>query len=186
MCHMLKSNSPQGIHWTNLVFSSIPTFVFINIMSTMSNSGLPTLNFPIYDFRIRETDSQLRIFDPARKKYVALTPEEWVRQHLIHYLSKDKGYPLGLMKVEKEFKYNKLTKRADIIVCDRTGAPLLMAECKSPDVEITQGVFDQAVRYNLIMDVELMILSNGINHFCFQLDKDTRTYVVLTEIPNWK
>jgi hypothetical protein len=152
----------------------------------MSNSGLPILNFPVYDFTIREENGQLRILDFARKKYVALTPEEWVRQHLIHYLNKDKGYPLGLMKVEKEFKYNKLSKRADIVVCDRTGAPLLMAECKSPDVEITQGVFDQAMRYNLVMDVKMVLLSNGINHFCFQLDKAKQTYVALTEIPAYK
>ena len=155
-------------------------------MSTMSNSTLPSLNFPAYEFRIKDENGQLRIFDLARKKYVALTPEEWVRQHLMHYLNKDKGYPLGLMMIEKEFKYNKLSKRADIIVCDRTGVPLLMAECKSPDVEISQSVFDQAMRYNLIMDVKLMLLSNGITHFCFQLDKANQTYVALTEIPAWK
>jgi len=117
---------------------------------------------------------------------VALIPEEWVRQHLIHYLNNEKGYPLSLMKVEKEFKYNKLSKRADIVVCDRNGAPLLMAECKSADVEITQGVFDQAMRYNLTMDVKIMVLSNGINNFCFQLDKEQQTYLALTEIPEWE
>jgi hypothetical protein len=154
-------------------------------MSTLPKSGLPTLNFPVYEFLIREENGQLKIFDLARKKYVVLTPEEWVRQHLVHYLHKDKGYPLGLMIVEKEFKYNKLSKRADIVVCDRNGIPLLMAECKSPDVEITQGVFDQAMRYNLTMDVQLVILSNGINHFCFRLDKENQTYVALTEIPDW-
>jgi hypothetical protein len=154
-------------------------------MSTLSQSGLPSLNFPAYNFRIREEKGQLKIFDPARKKYVALTPEEWVRQHLIHYLNTDKGYPLGLMMIEKEFKYNKLSKRADIVVCERTGAPLLMAECKSADVEITQSVFDQAMRYNLTMDVKIVILSNGINHFCFQLDKEKQTYLALTEIPVW-
>jgi len=161
-------------------------------MSTLSKSGLPTLNFPAYEFRIsegipkgQEENGQLKIFDPVRKKHVALTPEEWVRQHLIHYLNKDKGYPLGLMMVEKEFKYNKLSKRADIVVCDRTGAPLLMAECKSTDVEITQSVFDQAMRYNLTMDVKIVVLSNGINHFCFQLDKEKQSYVALTEIPDW-
>jgi hypothetical protein len=154
-------------------------------MSTMSQTHLPALNFPAYQFRMKEEYGALQIFDPARKKYVALTPEEWVRQHLIHYLNKDKGYPIGLMKIEKEFKYNKLSKRADIIVCGRTGAPLLMAECKSPDVVITQGVFDQAMRYNLIMDVKIMVLSNGINHFCFQLDKANQTYLALTEIPVW-
>lgn len=154
-------------------------------MSKLSPSGLPKLNFPAYEFRIREENGALKIFDPVRKKYVALTPEEWVRQHLIHYLNKDKNYPLGLMKVEKEFKYNKLSKRADIVVCERNGAPLLMAECKSPDVEITQAVFDQAMRYNLTMDVKVVLLSNGINHFCFRLDKEKQTYVALKEIPGW-
>ena len=90
------------------------------------------------------------------------------------------------MMVEKEFKYNKLSKRADIVVCDRTGAPLLMAECKSADVEITQSVFDQAMRYNLIMDVKIMVLSNGITHFCFQLDNEKQSYIALTEIPTWE
>ena len=155
-------------------------------MPALSPYGLPALNFPVYEFRIGKENGQLKIFDPARKKYVALTPEEWVRQHLIHYLNKDKNYPLGLMKVEKEFKYNKLSKRADIIVCDRNGKPLLMAECKSADVEITQSVFDQAMRYNLTMDVQLMILSNGINHFCFRLDKANQTYIALAEIPAWE
>ncbi len=155
-------------------------------MSTLSQSGLPALNFPAYKFRIQEEAGALKIFDPVRKKYVALTPEEWVRQHLIHYLNKDKGYPLGLMMVEKEFKYNKLSKRADIVVCERTGAAILMAECKSADVEITQGVFDQAMRYNLTMDVKIMVLSNGIKHFCFQLDKEKKTYLALTEIPAWE
>jgi hypothetical protein len=155
-------------------------------MSTLSEHGFPTLNFPVYEFRIQEEKGQLKIFDPARKKYVVLTPEEWVRQHLIYYLNKEKGYPLGLMKVEKEFKYNKLSKRADIIVCNRSGSPLLMAECKSTDVEITQSVFDQAMRYNLIMDVKIMVLSNGINHFCFQLNKEKQSYLALTEIPKWE
>jgi hypothetical protein len=146
-------------------------------------SNLPTLNLPAYELRIKEENGQLKIFDQARKKYVALTPEEWVRQHLIRYLNNEKGYPLGLMMIEKEFKYNKLSKRADIVVCDRTGAPLLMVECKSADVEITQSVFDQAMRYNLTMDVKIMILSNGMNHFCFQLDKEKQTYIALMEIP---
>jgi hypothetical protein len=152
----------------------------------MFPTGLPTLNFPVYEYRIQGESGALKIFDLARKKYVALTPEEWVRQHLINYLNIHKGYPIGLMMVEKEFKYNGLSKRADIVVCDRTGAPLLMAECKSADVEITQRVFDQAMRYNLTMNVKLMVLSNGVNHFCFQLDRERQTYIALTEIPGWK
>ena len=146
---------------------------------------MPRLNFPEYEFRTTTDNGQLKIFDPARKKYVALTPEEWVRQHLIIYLNKDKGYPIGLMMVEYEFKYNKLSKRADIVVCDRAGSPLLMVECKSPDVTITQEVFDQAMRYNLQMNVKTVILSNGFNHFCFALDEVKQMYVALTEIPEW-
>lgn len=155
-------------------------------MSTVALSKLPTLNFPPYKFRIREEKEQLKIFDPARKKYVALTPEEWVRQHLINYLHIYKGYPIGLMKVEKEFKYNNLSKRADIVVCDRNGAPLLMAECKSYDVQINQSVLDQAMRYNLKMNVGTVVLSNGLRHYCFQLDKANKAYLALSEIPEWK
>lgn len=147
--------------------------------------GLPVLNFPAYEFRIGEKDGVLRIFDLVRKKHVILTPEEWVRQHLIHYLHKDKNYPLGLMMVEKEFKYNRLSKRADIVVCSRNGQPVLMAECKSADVEITPGVFEQALRYNLKMDVDVMILSNGLTHYCFRLDKINKRYLALKEIPLW-
>lgn len=154
-------------------------------MSTLSLSHLPILNFPRYEFRITEEKGQLKIFDIVRKKYVALTPEEWVRQHLLHYLHKDRGYPLGLMMVEKEFKYHTLSKRADIIVCTREGLPLLMAECKSADVEITQDVVDQVMRYNLKMNVETVILSNGVKHFCFQLDRVNQNYMAATQIPVW-
>jgi len=155
-------------------------------MPALSLSDFPTLNFPYYEFRIMEEKGQLKIFDPVRKKYVALTPEEWVRQHLIHYLHKDKYYPLGLMMVEKEFKYNTLTKRADIVVCDREGNPLIIVECKSADVEITQDVFDQIMRYNLKMNVATVILSNGLKHFCFQFDTPKQAYTVLAEIPQWQ
>jgi hypothetical protein len=155
-------------------------------MSTPSLSDLPILNFPHYEFRIMEEKGQLKIFDLVRKKYVALTPEEWVRQHLIHYLHKDKDYPLGLMMVEKEFKLHTLTKRADIVVCSRDGNPLLMVECKSANVEITQDVLDQIMRYNLIMNVATVILSNGLKHFCFQLDTPNQTYIALAEIPRWE
>lgn len=154
-------------------------------MSKLSLSDLPILNFPRYEFRITEEKGQLKIFDIVRKKYVALTPEEWVRQHLIHYLNKDKGYPLALMMVEKEFNYHSLNRRADIVVCSRNGDPLLMVECKSADIEITQGVFDQIMRYNLKMNVATVILSNGLKHFCFQLDSSNQTYIALTEIPQW-
>jgi hypothetical protein len=155
------------------------------MISTERFNNLPRLNFPVYVFRFSEEEGQTKVFDPARKKYVVLTPEEWVRQHLIVYLNKEKGYPLGLMMVEKEFKYNQLSKRADIVVCDRTGSPLLMVECKSPDVIVSQSVAEQAMRYNLKMKVKTVVLSNGLSHFCFSLNEQTQQYSALAEIPAW-
>src|SRR5579862_8846434 len=100
----------------------------------MQNSTFPELNFPQVNFRIEEN----KIFDPVRKRFVALTPEEWVRQHVIAYLHSGKGYPLSLLMIEKEFTYNNLSKRADIVACNNMGKPIIMVECKSTDVEISQ------------------------------------------------
>lgn len=146
--------------------------------------NFPQLSFPAYDFRIEQADGQHKIFDPVRKKLVALTPEEWVRQHVIAYLHKERGYPLGLLMVEKEFTYNKLSKRADIVACSNTGSPMLMVECKSYDVAITQEVFDQVVRYNLVMQVKILLVTNGINIFCCSLEDGN--YKALNEIPAYK
>jgi hypothetical protein len=151
-------------------------------MSKVTNH--PTLTFPARDFRIEEVDGQHNIFDPVRKKMVALTPEEWVRQHVIAYLHHDKGYPLSLLVVEKEFTYNKLSKRADIVACDNTGAPVLMVECKSYDVPITQEVFDQIVRYNMVMHVKILLITNGINIYCCSLEGGE--YKALQHIPAYK
>jgi hypothetical protein len=151
----------------------------------MTTVNLPVLNFPHYEFRIAEENGQLKIFDPVRKKFVALTPEEWVRQHVIQYLYQQKGYPLGLMMVEKEFNLNGLSKRADVVVCNTSGTPILMVECKSPSVQINQQVFDQAMRYNLTLNVELMLCSNGMEHYCFELGKASGTYTPLTDVPAW-
>lgn len=131
-----------------------------------------------------EEDGQHKIFDPVRKKFVVLTPEEWVRQHVIAYLHASKGYPFSLLMVEKEFTYNKLSKRADIVACSNTGTPILLVECKSHDVEITQEVFDQAVRYNLVMQVKVLMITNGINIYCCSLEGGE--YKALEDIPSYK
>ncbi|HXP49378.1 MAG TPA: type I restriction enzyme HsdR N-terminal domain-containing protein [Bacteroidia bacterium] len=146
--------------------------------------GYPQLTFPAHDFRMVEEDGQHKIFDPVRKKFVVLTPEEWVRQHVIAYLHKEKGYPLSLLMVEKEFTYNKLSKRADIVACDNTGAPILLVECKSHDVPIIQEVFDQVVRYNLVMQVKILLVTNGINIYCCSLEGGD--YKALNTIPSYK
>jgi hypothetical protein len=151
----------------------------------MSNpSNHPQLNFPTQEFRMQEEDGMQKIFDPVRKKFVALTPEEWVRQHVIAYLHKEKKYPLSLLIVEKEFTYNKLSKRADIVACNNKGTPLLIVECKSYDIPITQDVFDQIVRYNLIMKVRILLITNGLNIFCCSLEGGN--YKALEAIPSYK
>jgi hypothetical protein len=146
--------------------------------------SLPELNFPQFNHKIQEENGQHKIFDPARKKFVALTPEEWVRQHVIAYLHGGKGYPLSLLMVEKEFTYNQLSKRADIIACNNKGAPILMVECKSHEVVISQEVFDQIVRYNLKMQVKILVITNGINTYCCSLEGGS--YKALEEIPEYK
>jgi len=150
----------------------------------MNNLSLPELNFPQYNFRIQEENGQPKIFDPVRKKFVALTPEEWVRQHVIAYLHGGKGYPLSLLMVEKEFTYNQLSKRADIVACDNKGVPVLMVECKSHEVAISQEVFDQVVRYNLTMNVKVLLVTNGINTYCGSLEGGE--YKALDNIPEYK
>jgi len=151
-------------------------------MSKVTNH--PKLTFPTPEFRIEQGEGEDKIFDPVRKKMVVLTPEEWVRQHVIAYLHAEKGYPLSLLKVEKEFTYNKLSKRADIVACDNNGAPLLMVECKSYDVPITQEVFDQIVRYNMVMRVKTLLITNGINIYCCSLED--MDYKPLQHIPAYK
>jgi hypothetical protein len=150
----------------------------------MNGLSLPELNFPPGNFRIEEDGGQHKIFDPVRKKFVALTPEEWVRQHVIAYLSGGKGYPLSLLMVEKEFTYNNLSKRADVVACNNKGKPILMVECKSTDVEITQEVFDQVVRYNMTMQVGVLIVTNGFNTYCCSLEGGN--YKALEDIPSYK
>jgi hypothetical protein len=153
-------------------------------MDKTSALSLPELNFPRFEHRIQEENGQHKIFDPARKRFVALTPEEWVRQHVIAYLSGSRGYPLSLLMVEKEFSYNQLNKRADIVACNNKGVPILMVECKSHDVEISQEVFDQIVRYNFTMQVKVLVITNGINTYCCSLESGN--YKALEEIPEYR
>jgi hypothetical protein len=146
-------------------------------------SHFPELNFPPHQFRVKEEKGHYKIFDPVRKKFVALTPEEWVRQHVIAYLHEAKAYPLSLLMVEKEFTYNTLSKRADIVACNNSGTPLLIVECKSFDVGISQETFDQAVHYNLALHVNFLLVTNGINTFCCSLENGE--YKALQDIPNY-
>lgn len=143
------------------------------------------LNLPEYDFRIQEDDGHLSIFDPIRKRYVALTPEEWVRQNFIQYLVNEKKLPAGLILLERNLILNKMKRRPDIVAHNRQGKAVLIVECKSPDVKITQDAFDQIVRYNSVLRVPYLIVTNGMVHYCCRMDYEQQTYVYLKDIPSF-
>jgi hypothetical protein len=144
---------------------------------------MQALNLPTYPFKIRKDGKRIQIFDPFRKKYLVLNPEEWVRQHFLNFLVTDKKYPASLIRIETGLKYNQLNKRADILVHDTNGNPYLMVECKAPSVKITQDAFDQVARYNMVFQVKYLVVTNGIHHFCCEMDYSSQTYCYLKEIP---
>ncbi len=141
------------------------------------------LNLPEYSFRIKTTEGKDFIFDSLRKKFVRLTPEEWVRQNFVQFLISEKKYSPALITVEALVKVNNNPQRADIVVFDRSGIRVLVAEFKAPDIKISQQTFDQIVRYNMQLKVKFLIVSNGMEHFCCSIDYAENTYAFLPEIP---
>jgi hypothetical protein len=147
---------------------------------------LPRLSFPEYQFKLRsdvEGGQSLKIFDSIRKKYVVLTPEEWVRQHLLQFLVNERKFPQSLLSVEKKVVVNRLYRRTDIVVYSNALEPVMIAECKAPSVKISQATFDQAARYNMTLGVKYFLLSNGLESFCCSIDHVSESYVFLPEIP---
>jgi hypothetical protein len=140
------------------------------------------LNLPLFEFRFKENNNRKLIFDEIRKKYITLTPEEWVRQNFVRYLIDYKNYPSGLLSLEMSLSLNRTDKRCDIVVFDRQGNPILLIECKAPDVEIVQKTFDQAFVYNLKLKVKHFIITNGIKHFCFSIDASEKKINFLKDI----
>ena len=130
------------------------------------------LNLPHFDFKIKTEGQSKQIFDQLRNKYVALTPEEWVRQHFMMFLIYEKKYPKGLFAIEKEHVFNNMKMRADLIVYKHDLSPWLICEFKAPEVGITQEVFYQVARYNLTFDVPYLVVSNGLEHFCCRRVED--------------
>lgn len=143
------------------------------------------LNFPYLPERGRVVDGVSQVFDIIRKKWLVLTPEEWVRQHLILYLMRDKLCPAGLISVEKGLEYNGMKRRYDLVVFSREMKPVLLVECKAPEIAIKQDVFDQAARYNMVMHVPFLMITNGLDHYCCRIDFEQQSYVFLPEIPNY-
>ena len=143
------------------------------------------LNFPVYSFRFKNSENKVSIFDEIRKKFILLTPEEWVRQHVVQFLLQDKKYPKSYINVEKLIKINNLSKRYDGVVFQPNGEIFLLIECKAPEVPISQQTFDQIARYNLVMKAKYLMVTNGLNHYFCQMDFENEKYVFLKELPEY-
>jgi hypothetical protein len=143
------------------------------------------LNFTKFEYRFKSTENKVSIFDVIRKKFVILQPEEWVRQHCVHYLINEKKYPISLINVEKELKINSLKKRYDIVVFNPDGSIHLIVECKAPKITINQSAFDQIARYNLALNASYLMVTNGINHYYCQTDLEAEKYQFLKDIPDY-
>lgn len=141
------------------------------------------LNLPTYECKLREQNSRQQIFDVLRRRYVALTPEEWVRQHFVHYLIEHKGYPKGLLANEVDLRVGEKHLRCDTVLYDKALHPKIIVEYKAPEIAITQKVFNQITVYNMLLHVDYLIVSNGMQHYCCQMDYEQNRYTFLSDIP---
>ncbi len=144
------------------------------------------LSFPSFEFRIEKINDKLMIFDVLRKKSVRLTPEEWVRQHLIRYLIEYRQYPKSMIRVESGLKYDKLLKRSDILVFGQDGNPWMVIECKSPDSKLDDKVIHQVAAYSRSLQVKYIGISNGLKHYCWEIDQDKQSTRSLGDFPEYK
>ena len=144
------------------------------------------LNLPPFEIKLRGTKAQPQIFDILRKKYIALTPEEWVRQHFVHFLVEHKGYPAALMANEIQLKVGEKTLRADSVLYSRDLKPGMIIEYKAPHIPITQKVFDQISIYNMLLHVDYLVVSNGLQHYICKMDYNDKKYLFLEDIPDYE
>jgi|TARA_B110000240_G_scaffold68110_1_gene77589 hypothetical protein len=144
------------------------------------------LNFPKYNFRFKSNENKTLIFDIIRKKFVVLTPEEWVRQHAIHFLISEKKYPAAHINVEKQLQLNDTVKRYDIVVFNKDGTIKIIVECKAPSIKTNQQTFDQIARYNLVLKSETLMVSNGLEHFFCKMDFANKKYLFLKDLPSYQ
>ena len=143
-----------------------------------------TLNLPSFSYKIKHENGMPYILDVIRKKYIKLEPEEWVRQHFIHYIISE-GYPKSLLKVERGHRFNTLNKRSDILAFNREGNPYLLVECKSPDIAITQKVFEQVANYNRTIKAPYLAVTNGLQHYFCEINFEKSSYKMLDGLPNY-
>jgi hypothetical protein len=144
---------------------------------------MTTLNLPAFSFRYKEYDGIKFIFDDIRRKFVVLTPEEWVRQNFLRYMADHLFYPAGLTGVEKMLKVNGLSQRCDIVLFNRAGLPVLMVECKAPSVPVGESVLRQAARYNTVLKVPYLLLTNGLRHYCIYTNTETGAFSAINKFP---
>ena len=144
------------------------------------------LNFPIYNFRFKNSENKVSIFDEIRKKFIILTPEEWVRQHVVRFLLEEKKYPKSLINVEKVLIVNGLRKRYDVVVFNPDGSIFVLVECKAPEIKTAQATFDQIARYNLALKAQFLMVTNGHNHYFCQMDFENEKYAFLKELPDYQ
>ena len=144
------------------------------------------LNLPPYAAKVTCRDGKRMIFDKLRRKYVSLTPEEWVRQHFVHWLVEHKGYPKGLLGNEIELRVGEKKLRCDSILYNQFTEPRMIIEYKAPTVALTQKVFDQISAYNLLLHVDYLLISNGVQHFCCRMDYEHHSYIFLPDIPDYE
>ena len=143
------------------------------------------LNLPKIDFKSKLVNESIQIFDIVRKNFFVLTPEEWVRQHVIHYLIFNKKYPKGLMQIEKLIKYNNLKTRADIVALNKNADPILLVECKAPSIKIDKNAFDQIAKYNFTLKAKYLFVTNGFDHYCCEMNYITGEKFFLKEVPDY-
>lgn len=171
---------PSNKHGCSIFFD----FVCRTQSSIFCTTNSMRLNLPAITPRIKTEGENQYIFDSIRKKYLLLTPEEWVRQHFISYLINSLGFSAQLLALEKEIKLNGSQKRCDIVAYNRYGQPVLIVECKAPQVKISQKTFDQIARYNLVLGVEWLIVTNGLEHYCCQVQASGSSYQFIEKLPD--
>jgi len=146
---------------------------------------LQPLNLPPYPFKITDENWQLFLFDEIRKKEVVLTPEEWVRQHFVQYLIREKNYPRSLIRLEGGLRLHGRARRSDIVVFNNQGEKVLMVECKAPSVKITQSVFDQIARYNMVHRIGLLAVTNGLQHYYCRIDHENERFDFIESLDSY-
>ena len=156
-----------------------------NDTNSLNSESQPPLNLPPVNLRLKREGELIKVYDSLRCKYVTLTPEEYVRQHFVHYLNTSLHYPLSIMANEVGVELNGTKKRCDTVIFNLEGKPDVIVEYKAPGVQITQDVFDQIVRYNMILRARYLIVSNGMNHYCCRIDYNKNNYYFIKSIPDY-